>query len=252
MSVAFSMMFRETMRFKRLLPWCLLALFAGMVAFLWRQVQPDATPTERYTSVMSLLVYRVLPLISAILTTMVVSQEVERKTIVFLLTRPIARWKLLLGRFAAVTLSVALLTFFSLLIVRATVGFGVVKTSLIHEFAAICLGALAYGSLFLLISLFLHRAIMGCILFAFGWETSVPNFPAGVQTLSILRHMQNISGHKSEEGRTSVLDFVTNGISADFASPSTSMIGLGILSLVLTAMAAMWFTHNEFVPREDN
>src|SRR5207253_480011 len=92
---------REFLRFKRLVPWLLLAVLGMGLAILWPYLNKLSHPQDQYASVSEMLVFHVLALASAIFSTAIVGQEVEQKTIVYLLTRPVSRWKLLLARYLA-------------------------------------------------------------------------------------------------------------------------------------------------------
>src|SRR5579862_2912550 len=99
---------REFLRFRRLFPWILLG-FAGMfLAIAWPYLNRFADRQEQYTGVSSMLVFHVEALASAIFSTAIISQEVEQKTIVYLLTRPVSRWMLLIMRYLASATVVAL------------------------------------------------------------------------------------------------------------------------------------------------
>ena len=82
-------------------------------------------------------------------------------------------------------------------------GFSAVHIAFLRDAGAIFLGAAAYGSLFLFVTLIFNRALIICVLFAFGWESSVPNLATGLQKLSILAHMQAIAKHPTNAGSTS-------------------------------------------------
>src|SRR5437764_3590276 len=92
---------KEMLRFRRFLPWVGVALFTAFMGLVWPSLAPESTANQQYADISSMLIFRVLALASAIYTTSIVSQEVEQKTIVYLLTRPVPRWKLLLTRYVA-------------------------------------------------------------------------------------------------------------------------------------------------------
>src|SRR5579871_4001132 len=100
---------REFLRFKRIFVWLLIGVAGLGLSAVWPKLSHGATRAETFDNVSSILVFHALALASAIFTTAVVSQEVEQKTIVYLLTRPVARWKLLLFRYLASATVVAIL-----------------------------------------------------------------------------------------------------------------------------------------------
>ena len=122
---------------------------------------------------------------------------------------------------------------------------------LAKDLVALTVGAFAYGALFLFISLLFNRAMIVCLLFAFGWESSVPNMPGTMDSLSILTHLQAIAQHPAAESQNKMLGLMsgtlgTNTLPADRAW--ALMVGLVV---VMLALSAWWFTHFEYVPRED-
>lgn len=222
-----------------------------LLAAIWHRLAPGATitPNDRYVNVVNLLVFRTLPLASAIYTTMVLSQEVEQKTIVYLLTRSTPRTQLLIGRWLATVASVVTVAVVGLGLCR--VGSGGVTLPIWRDIAAIVLGACAYGGLFLMVTMVFNRALMICVLFAFGWESSVPNLPTGIQQLSVLSHMQAIASHPDSEGGKKFLEAIAGVLGQNTMSPMTSAVTLGVFSLIMVAMAIYWFRTHEFIPRED-
>jgi ABC-2 type transport system permease protein len=249
MIVPFQFALRECFRFRKIIPWILLGLCAFILAIVWQTINKSASPTDRFVNVANLLVFRLLPLAAAIYSTAIISQEVEQKTIVYLLTRPIQRWKLILGRWAASASAIIIFSMFGLLMTLLGVG-GSVKLSLVNDVLAIVLGTLAYSSLFLFITLLFNRAIIICVLFAFGWESSIPNLPSGLQQLSILAHMQGIAKHPNSRGGN-VLDIVAGILGENKMNAMGSSITLIIFSVVMLGVSAYWFTTHEYVPRED-
>ena len=257
MIVPFQFMLRESLRFRKVIVWLILALIAFVLSFFWDRMLASSgvkiEPTDRYVNVANLLVFRLLPLASAIYTTMILSQEVEQKTIVYLLTRPIERWKLLIGRWGATVVAV---TIISLVGMVATIlgagGFGAVHITFLRDILAIALGAAAYGSLFLFVTLIFNRALIICVLFAFGWESSVPNLATGLQKLSIVAHMQAIAKHPESEGGKGFLQGISGVLGTNNLNAASSVFALIIFSVVMVGLSAYWFTTHEYIPREDS
>lgn len=246
---------REFMRFKRTVIWIVMGLVGLLLGSLWHRLSESSTPTDQYTTVTGILTFHVLALASAIFTSAVVSQEVEQKTIVYLLTRPVARWKILLFRFLASVTAVAILSIFGVL----CVSFGVYGNKLfsnallLNDLLAVLFGAFAYGALFLLLSLLLNRSMIVCLLFAFGWETSVPRMPGEMYRLSIYSHLEAISQHPglSTDSGSPIANIISGGLGSNIIAPSTAYAILVILTVSLAAVSMMWFSRFEYVPRED-
>lgn len=255
MIVPFQFLLKEGLRFRKLLVWLLLALGGLLFAASWHTLTPGApsTPTDRYVNVVNLIVFRLLPLASAIYSTMVLSQEVEQKTIVYLLTRPIERWKLLVGRWSATVAAVVIISLIGMIATMIGAGGpGNIHVSFLRDLGAIVLGAAAYGSLFLFVTLIFNRALIVCVLFAFGWESSIPNLPTGMQKLSILAHMQAVAKHPESQGGIKVWEAITGVLGQNNLSAAGSAFTLIVFTIVMVGLSAYWFTTNEYIPREDS
>lgn len=250
-NAVFTQALREYLRFRRLVPWMLLSLLCLLLAAMWQHLDKGASSVDRYALVSSILVFKLLALASAIFTTAIVSQEVEQRTIVYLLTRPVPRWQLLLVRYLASVVVVTLLGIFaSVLSSMGAYGGGFASNPLLGRDAlALFVGALAYGALFLMVSLLFNRALIICTLFAFGWESSVPSLPGDIYRLSVYSYLQPIANHPTSGG-SGLLAALANAKATDITQ-TTAFLVLGAATALLLAAAAWWFTNNEYVARED-
>lgn len=246
-SAIFGQAMREYLRLKRLAPWLALSMLCLVLSCYWVKLDPESTASGRYGIVSSILVFHLLALASAIFTTAIISQEVEQKTIVYLLTRPVPRWKLLLIRYVASVIVVTLVG----AIAAGLTSLGAGSSSLLsNDVIALGVGAAAYGALFLFVSLLFNRALIICALFAFGWESSIPNMPGEMYRMSIFSYLQAIAQHPSQ-GDNRGLAILTGTASNNVISRSAAFMDLGFLVVVLLAASAWWFTKFEYVPRED-
>lgn len=250
-SAIFSQALREYLRFRRLVPWLLLSLLCLLVAANWKQISPNTTMEGSYSTVSLGLVFRIMALASAIFTTAIITQEVEQRTIVYLVTRPVPRWKLLLVRYVASVLVVAGLGVIAALLTSLGSFHSLSANGLLaQDIKALLIGAVAYGAFFLFISLLFNRALIICALYAFGWEASIPNMPGSMSRLSIFSNLQALAQHPTETDSKAIS--VITGTAGDGMITSGQAIGtLVILVVGLLALSAWWFTHFEYVPRED-
>lgn len=244
---------REFLRARRIAPWIALGLMGLALAAAWPYLNPRGNSTDRYTTVSSMLVFHVLALASAIFSTAIVSQEVEQKTIVYLLTRPVARWQLLTTRYLAASTVVALMGLLGALLVSAGVyheGF-LANPLLRKDLIALVFGAFAYGALFLFVSLLINRAMLVCLLFAFGWETIVPNMPGEMYRLSVYSHVMAIADRPTSQTTSGGMNFVSGTLSTNLITPGSGSVTLVVMAAALLAVSSLWFTRFEYVPRED-
>lgn len=250
----FASSLKDNLRLGRLLPWLLLGLIALAMGTVWHRLNPDATQLDQYSSVVKIFVLHLLALVSAVYTTAILSQEVEQKTIVYLLTRPVPRWKLLLFRWLSSVLVVTLIGWLGLFMVS----FGVFRSGwlsnplLLGDMKSVLFGAFAYGALFLLVSLLFNRAMIICLIYAFGWELSVPNMPGEIYFASVFSHMQAIAQHPSSQtSDNKLVQAMMGDLGVNTLSPGTSYAVLILLTALCAGLSLMWFSKFEYVPRED-
>lgn len=112
-------------------------------------------------------------------------------------------------------------------------------------------GALAYGALFLLLATLLNRPLMYGLVFAFGWETWVPNMPGKFGMVSIMTYLRALAPHPQPSAESQdLLQFLSGG--------NVTVITHGLAKTVLVCVIAIGlmgalaiFSNNEYVPRED-
>jgi len=249
----FTSSLKEFTRAKRILPWLALCILAALLAMVWQRLSPDSTAGERYASVSSMIVFRMVALVSAIFATAIVSQEVEQKTIVYLLTRPVPRWKLVIFRFLAGALVVAAIG--AVGSICASLGaFGghfLSNDLLLKDIFAMTFGAFAYGALFLFVSLLFNRAMIICLIYAFGIETALPNLPGDISRLSIYSYLQAIAEHPSTSSPSQGLNLAAGDLGLNTLTSGAAIISLIFLIVACLGLSAYWFTKFEYVPRED-
>lgn len=251
-AVVFSAALRDFFRIRRVGVWIGVALLLFAMGKLWVGLPRDPNLVESYGQISTVLLYRVLALSAAILATAVLSAEIEQKTIVYLLTRPIPRWKLLISRTAAAMTVVfvvgALGTIASALGVFGLSGLA--KEVVLRDFLGVAAGAAVYVAFFVLLSMLINRAMIVCLLYAFGWETAASLMPGDLYVLSIYRHLMSAIGHKLETAQ-GPLGAMQRALGSTGLPPTAAWIVLGCILVVCLGMGAIWFSTHEYLPRED-
>ena len=252
LAVVFKQSLKESLRLNKLLPWFLLGGLTFFIA-LWSTSLGDKTEAVmRYGNLSYLFVFRLLVLSAAIVTSTIVSAEVEQKTIVYLLTRPIPRWVLYLGRYLACSSVVAAVSCCCAVATSLAIfGPNLQANSLLgRDCIALIVGAFAYCGLFGLITLMFNRAMIVCLLFGFGWEASVPNMPGSVYYLSIYSHLQTIAQHPKSD-MSGIIALLSGSLGGNNLTLMVSIPALIGLILVTVGLSLWLFSSAEFVPRED-
>lgn len=248
----FKMMLREYFRAGRILAWVAVGFVVGLMSFAYVRLNPSGNSDLAYPTLSSILVFRVLALSGAIFSASVIAQEVEQKTIVYLLTRPISRAKLLIARILACATMTAAITFLSALAVSAAV-YGprfLANEYLWRDVPAILIGAVVYSGIFVLVSLIVNKSMIINLLYAFAWETSIPNMPGSMYLLSVASYLQVIAERPSVPS-TNALTLLSGGLGNNTLTGPQAWLAMTIVAGATIAMGMWWFTKFEFTPRED-
>lgn len=244
----FASTLKDMLQTKRVLPWVALGLALFGVALFWTKVSGNAGAGQ-YGVISRIIVYRVVALAAAMFTTMVISQEIEQKTIVYLVTRTVPRGVIMWSRGLAAASAVALMSWIAVFGVGVAI-FGLnafTRDMVWMDLVITLLGALAYSSLFIFITLIMNRAMLLILAFAFVWESFVPNFKGDLYLMSINTYMSALATHPTSAVPSGVAGQVdVTGV----ASWVAWVVLLGIF-VGFTALNAFWFRRFEYLPRED-
>ncbi len=188
----------------------------------------------------------VLPLVALFFATALVADEVEGRTLTFLLTRPLTRASILAGKFAAylaTTLALALpsavLTFFALMSARGWAAVGPSVSDLFRDLGVALLALVAYGALFALLGVLLKRPVIPGLLFLYGWEL-LANLPGYLPRFTLTAWLRSLIHHRpAEEGLA--------GLFQQVLPVGQGLSVLVVASVAFLAAAAWIFSTREYV-----
>jgi len=247
----FTSSLQDLLRPQRFAFWALAGLIMAGLGQAFLRMGKNAVPAEVYVQVSDQILFRILALVAAVFAGVVVNREVQQKTIVYLLTRPVPRGTLLITRWLASAAAVAIVGWIAAAgtALGTTAGFGDV---FFRDILALTIGAFAYTALFLMVSLLINKAMVVCLVFAFGWESAVPNMSGSLYLLTIKTHLFGIANHpKPANGASGDATSALASASNPAVPAGTAWIAMLTLVIVLTLFNAQWFGRNEYVPRED-
>ena len=127
-----------------------------------------------------------LPVVAVIVGTAVLGSELDDGTIVYLLAKPVPRWRIVLVKLVVAWLVVVLLVVPAML-VAGLIGHGDPSLTIAYAVAA-TVGALEYTALFLALSLATSRALIVGLAYVIVWEGVVAALFAGTRILSVRQH----------------------------------------------------------------
>lgn len=187
------------------LPIVFALLFRGM---LMTRLPARITGFDLYAVVIATYYVRnLLPLAALFYATSLIADEVEGRTLTYLLTRPLPRPAILAGKFVAyltttlaLTLPSVVITFFLLATARGLAGIGADVPELFRDLGVVVLTLVAYGSLFTLLGVLLRRPVIPGLLFLFVWEL-IANLPGYLPRFTLTAWLRSLLHHQpAEEG----------------------------------------------------
>lgn len=204
------------------------------------------TPGDLYGVVVAFFYVRnALPLAALFYASSLIADEVEAKTITYLLTRPIQRSAILFGKFAAycattfaLALPVLVVTFFLLMTQQGRKGVSVGAPDLVRDLGVMALALLAYGALFTVLGVLLKRPLLPGLLFLYGWEM-LANLPGWAPRFTLIAWLRSLLRHRP----------AGEGIGEAFAQLPAGL-SLGVLAAIIgvsLSLAAWIFARRQYV-----
>jgi ABC-type transport system involved in multi-copper enzyme maturation permease subunit len=232
-----------------------LSLFVGFpaaVAILYRvllhmRAGVDVSPFDLYSWIVAIFwIQSALPLLALFQATALIADEVEGRTMGYLLTRPLTRTAILSGKFMAflasaltVTLPVVVITFFLLASARGWANVGAYVPDLLRDLGAGMMTIVAYGSLFTFLGVLLRRPVIPGLLLLFGWEM-LAHLPGYLPRLTLISWLGSLHSHRPAR----------EGLFGLFVQIQPSGLSLAVLLVSSAAFltAATWlFSRREYV-----
>jgi ABC-2 type transport system permease protein len=250
---------RNLLRAKQLIAAAVLVLTPCLLALAWRAIAPTRSfqAGETYDRLSEAFIFGFLTVISTcVFATQMISQEVEQKTIVYLLTRPVPRWRILLAKFVAtvvVTTAAAWLASLALAL-AAYGGHGWGASRLGRDLLISPVACLSYSALFLLLATLSNRPLLLGLLYAFGVETWLPALPGDFKRLSLLAYLRVLAPHTATSAAAVTGGGDLLGVPAAAGDGITPLLAWGVVlavTIISLLVACLLFSSREYVPRED-
>jgi ABC-2 type transport system permease protein len=208
---------RSLLSRRRSLLLVLLALLPVAIALLVRLSGRVGPGLDALTDIVvdRLIVTTLVPLVALVFGTTALGAELDDGTAVFLLVKPIARWRIVAAKLAvAVTLTVLLTAPTAFLAGAILLADGPGLAVPIGAAVGTAVGATTYATIFLALSLITTRALPVGLVYVLVWEGILAGLFEGTRVLSVRQYALGIAGAighpgnvdpKLLDGRTALL-----------------------------------------------
>ena len=209
----------------------LVPIFIALIVVILQPIIKDGkTAIDSFYPNFTFLLYLhfLVPIVSLFLGTGIIADEVEDKTLQYLIIRPVPRFMIVFVKFMANIFIGSIVVILSLLLSYAlavmgskeplTVGF----SFLIYSSGTLILGLAVYSALFSFFGGVLRYPMILGLLFVFGWEKVITYVPGNAQYLTIMNYLQTLYPFSD-----------SNPFSSLFSADISTMTAILVLSVLL-------------------
>ncbi len=228
---------RQFLRAKSVLVVAAICAIPTLFALILQLALEDPTVSE-IRDVVGNVVYlgifssTLLPLAALVLSTSALGDEIEDKTLHYLALKPLSRLRIVIEKLIGTLIVTVPIAWVAVLAVWLVVSWGnldgsrdMIVPMLVSSFAGIA----GFGALFMLISLYIPRALLAGIFYVFVWEATLSQFLPGIRTISIRHYMQSIFVRMVDDP-----DITLGGVSR-LSTATITIVVIVAISLVLSA-----------------
>ena len=211
--------------------WLVLALVSlpVLAGVLFTLADATATPAEFADDITrALVVSTILPLVMLLLGTAALGNEVADRTLVYLVTKPLPRWRIAVPKLVAAVavggLPVALSAALAIALIQQGDAGGAAATG-----AGVLAGAAAYGAIFTWAGLATRHALVLGLGYVFVWEAALAAYLDGIRFLSVRRFTLALV-HGRDEARLARID-ASPGAAAAAVAVAVVLVGFTALAV---------------------
>lgn len=235
---------RQFLRSKALIVVAAISLIPVLFAII-PHVVPGGFSLRDVREMMAEIIYlpfvatTLLPLATLVLSTSALGDEVDDKTLQYLALKPISRFRIAFEKWLAVMIVMIPVVWLGIIVTWAVISWGFyeeMQDMLWPLLASSAIGVMGFGSAFLVLSLFIQRALLFGVFYVFIWETTLSQFLPGIRSISISHYTRSLFVRMLDDRRVMI-----DGPSATMTILITTgvivLVSLGIASWRLRTMA---------------
>lgn len=150
-----------------------------------------------------------LPLGVLVLATAALGDEIEDRSLQYLALKPISRFKIVIEKMLAVFAVTIPIVFAGVALMWAITSYGSydgMRDMLAPALLASLVAIVGFGSIFLLLSLVIQRALLVGVFYVFVWETALSRFLPGIKAISIRHFAQSLFVRLVDDRRIAIDD----------------------------------------------
>lgn len=163
----------------------LLALLAGLPVLIALLIRISGGRPDADRVLDTLVVRTVMPLVALIIGTSAIGSEIDDGTAVYLIIKPIARWRIAAAKILVAAGVTAVMVIPAVVLTSLLLGRADMTTTLVGFTIACLVGGSAYAAAFVALSVFTTRALLLGLAYVLIWEGVLSGILEGTKFLSI-------------------------------------------------------------------
>ncbi len=226
----------------------LILLLLLAIPIQWHRDAPSKgnAGMELFLSLIAVLYLQFLILYTSFLySTALITSEMEDRTMVYLIVRPISRLEVLVSKYLGYVISIftlfAIPVILNYLILATHEGMGGIIDNLgilAYVLGGVLLGVMMWGALFMLFSSLIKNPIMPGFLFCIFWETLLANMGGSIPKVTVTYYLRTFVVSGVQKARSSLIE--TDG-DMPYGDMSTGLVFvLGMVVSALFIFGAWW------------
>jgi len=247
----FSFFFKQGIKSKKAKIFFLLSLLPVLVLLIAKIIEltnPAAriSAADIFSKAMLIIYVQLLvPILSLLFGSLVINEEIDNKTLIYLTTAPVPKPAIIMGKYIAYILLSAIIINTGLLLCFLVINIDQLgEVSYLTQFLTFVgvggLALIAYSAFFTLLGTLLKKSVILGLLFIFGWESVVQYFPGVTQKFTFIHYIKSLLPYTAENVKFLVFRLEPSGT-------AESIVVLLILTLLSLLAASIIFKRKEYV-----
>lgn len=229
---------RQFLRSKSLLVVLGISLLPVLFALI-PQLLPDDFSLREIREMLADVIYlpfvatTLLPLATLVLSTSALGDEIDDKTLHYLALKPISRFRIAFEKWMPIVIVTVPVVWIGLIATWLVLSWGntrEMQDMIWPMLGSSLVGILGFGSLFLLLSLFIQRALLFGVFYVFIWESTLSRFLPGIRSISISHYTQSMFVRLLDDRR----------ITIDGPSSMTTIVITIAIVVVVSLLLTTW------------
>lgn len=247
----FTFFFKQGIKSKKAKIFFLLSFLPVLVLLVAKIIEltnPAAriSAEEIFSKAMLIIYIQLLvPILALLFGSMVVNEEIDDKTLIYLTISPIPKAAVIVGKYLAYIVLAGIIINAGLLLSFVTINIDHLgEVSYFKQFFTFVgvggLALVAYSAFFTLIGVLIKKSVILGLLFIFGWENVVQYFPGVTQKFTFIHYIKSLLPYSSENIKFLVFRLEPSGT-------GESILVLFLLTVISLIAATIIFNRKEYI-----